>query len=94
MNLLFSSSQRAGSIISGSLSLADALELCEIEPVGHFHDGLQDAVNTARMITKLENDPDFKCCLEKLRDRESETNTQTFGYSLGSLFDGMKIELA
>lgn len=80
--------------IGRSLSLADALELCEIEPVGHFHDGLQDAVNTARMITKLENDPDFKCCLEKLRDREAETKTQTFGYSLGSLFDGIKIELA
>ena len=46
------------------------------------------------MITKLENDPDFKCCLEKLRDREAETKTQTFGYSLGSLFDGIKIELA
>ena len=79
--------------IGRSLSLADALELCEIEPVGHFHDGLQDAVNTARMITKLENDPDFKCCIEKLRDQETETKTQTFGYTLGTLFEGLKLEL-
>ena len=79
--------------IGRSLSLADALDLCEIEPVGQFHDGLQDAVNTARMITKLENDPDFKCCIEKLRDREAEPEEQAFGYSLGSLFEGLKLEL-
>ena len=80
--------------IGRSLSLADALELCEIEPIGHFHDGLQDAVNTARMITKLENDPYFKCCIEKLRSREYETETQTFGYSLGNLFEGMQLNLS
>ena len=51
-------------------------------------------MNTARMITKLENDPDFKCCIEKLRDRENETLAQTFGYSLGSLFEGIKLELS
>lgn len=80
--------------IGRSLSLADALDLCEIEPVGHFHDGLQDAVNTARMITKLENDPDFKCCIEKLRDREEREETTTFGYSLGNLFEGIKLEFS
>ena len=37
-----------------SVGLADALELCEIEPDGHFHDGLDDAINTAKIIKKLE----------------------------------------
>ena len=33
-----------------SVGLADALELCEIEPDGHFHDGLDDAINTADIV--------------------------------------------
>ena len=37
-----------------SVGLADALELCEIEPDVHFHDGLDDAINTAKIIKKLE----------------------------------------
>ena len=37
-----------------SVGLTDALELCEIEPDGHFHDGLDDAINTAKIIKKLE----------------------------------------
>lgn len=37
-----------------SVGLADALELCEIEPDGHFHDELDDAINTAKIIKKLE----------------------------------------
>lgn len=43
-----------------SVGLADALELCEIEPDGHFHDGLDDAINTAKIIKKLEEDPEYQ----------------------------------
>ena len=32
----------------------------EIEPEGRFHDGLDDAVNTAYLIEKLELNPEYQ----------------------------------
>ena len=41
-------------------SLEEALERAEIEPEGNFHDGLDDAVNTGKLIEKLELNPEYK----------------------------------
>ena len=41
-------------------SLEEALERAEIEPEGKFHDGLDDAVNTGKLIEKLELNPEYE----------------------------------
>ena len=43
-----------------SVGLVDALELCEIESNGYFYDGLDDAINTVKIIKKLEEDPEYQ----------------------------------
>ena len=40
--------------LSRQLSLEEALGRAEIEPEGNFHDGLDDSVNVACLIEKLE----------------------------------------
>lgn len=40
-----------------AVGLQEALMLCDIEPDGRMHDGLDDAWNTARLIEKLEKNP-------------------------------------
>ena len=46
--------------LSRRLSLEEALGRAEIDPDGRFHDGLDDAVNTAYLIEKLELDPEYQ----------------------------------
>lgn len=41
-------------------SLEEALIRADIRPEGRFHDGLDDAVNTGKLIRKLELDPGFE----------------------------------
>lgn len=41
-------------------SLEEALIRADIRPEGRFHDGLDDAVNTGKLIQKLELDPGFE----------------------------------
>ncbi|MBD4340702.1 exonuclease, partial [Xanthomonas citri pv. citri] len=43
-----------------AVGLQEALMLCDIEPDGRMHDGLDDAWNTARLIEKLEKNPNYK----------------------------------
>ena len=45
--------------LTRQLSLEEALGRAEIEPEGRFHDGLDDAVNTAYLIEKLELNPEY-----------------------------------
>ena len=42
------------------ISLEEALGRVEIEPEGRFHDGLDDAVNTGRLIEKLELNMEYQ----------------------------------
>lgn len=46
--------------LRGAPKLEEALIRADIRPEGRFHDGLDDAVNTGKLIQKLELDPAFE----------------------------------
>lgn len=73
--------------IGRSLALSDALDMAELEVDGRLHDGLGDAVNTARIIRKLEKNPDYRGTMEKIRENEKKSEPLTT--SLGSLLKGI-----
>ena len=45
---------------SRAISLSEALMLLRYAPCGRLHDGLDDAINTAKLIEMLESDPDYQ----------------------------------
>lgn len=76
--------------LSRQLSLEEALGRAEIEPEGRFHDGLDDAVNTAYLIEKLELNPEYQLVSYEMPDKPSERLCST----LGELFVGLDIKWA
>jgi len=64
-----------------AVALEDALNMAEITPIGREHNGLDDAINTASLIEKLENDPNYE--LSVFIDEEKN---ESLTFSLGSLF--------
>lgn len=68
------------------LALEDALMLAEVEPEGKQHDGLVDARNTARLIAKMEKNPDSHFLQDRL---QKEKNDAPLGTSLGSLLKSL-----
>ena len=72
------------------LKLSEALELAEIDTEGRFHDGLDDAYNTALMIAKLESNKDYQTLIEKLREKEKTQEPLTT--SLGSMLQGFSLK--
>ena len=72
------------------MSLEDALMFAEVEPEGKQHDGLADARNTARLIAKMEKNPESHFLQDRLQE-EKEKNSEPLGTSLGSLLDGLRI---
>lgn len=75
-----------------ALKLAEALDLAEIDPEGHLHDGLADAYNTARLIAKLETQKDYRTLIERNRTREK--NEEPLTMSLGAFLQGLVLESA
>lgn len=67
---------------SRAIGLDEALMLCDIEPDGKFHNGLDDAVNTAKIIEKLEMNPEFQ-----IQNYEQGTNMppEHLKFSIGDL---------
>ena len=63
--------------------------LCNIEPDGRLHDGLDDAWNTARLIEKLEKNPDYKLVY---RERQVQEDSQPLKICLGDLFKGLDLQ--
>ncbi len=76
--------------IERQLSLSDALTLADLEEEGRAYDGLVDAYNTSRLVSKLELNPDYKLTLEKLREEEEDDTP--IGTSLGSLLCGLELD--
>jgi inhibitor of KinA sporulation pathway (predicted exonuclease) len=70
------------------MSLEDALMFAEVEPEGKQHDGLVDARNTARLIAKMEKNPESRFLQDRL---EKEKNEEQLGTSLGSLLGNIRI---
>ena len=75
---------------SRAISLEEALTRAEIEAEGRLHDGLDDAINTGKLIEKLEHNPDYQLNGYNVPQLTSES----LGYSLGSLFAGLGLECA
>ena len=73
--------------LTRQLSLEEALERAEIEPEGRFHDGLDDAVNTAYLIEKLELNPEYQLVSYEMPDKPSERLCST----LGDFFTGLNL---
>ena len=76
--------------LSRQLSLEEALGRAEIEPEGRFHDGLDDAVNTAYLIEKLELNPEYQLVSYEMPDKPSEHLCST----LGEIFAGLNLNFA
>lgn len=76
--------------LSRQLSLEEALGRAEIEPEGKFHDGLDDAVNTAYLIEKLELNPEYQLVSYEMPDKPSEGLCST----LGEFFTGLDLNFA
>ncbi|MDY4540763.1 MAG: hypothetical protein SPD15_04710, partial [Allisonella histaminiformans] len=76
--------------IGRAVSLEEALLLCDIDPEGKLHDGLDDAWNTAKIIEELELNPDFQLISEE----QQEVNSQPLKINLGELFSGLNITFA
>ena len=64
--------------------------LCDIEPDGRMHDGLDDAWNTARLIEKLEKNPNYTLIY---RERQEQEDSQPLKVRLGELFEGLNLQL-
>ena len=73
---------------SKAVSLEDALMYCDIEAVGRLHDGLSDAVNTAKIIKTLELDKEFVLCNYETNFQE---DSEPFGFCMGDLFAGLNL---
>ena len=69
-----------------SVSLTDALLLTGLEVDGRLHDGLYDAINTANLIRKLEQNPDYQLntCMVK-------EETEPLMTCLGDLFANISL---
>lgn len=65
------------------VGLEEALMYCQIEAEGRFHDGLCDAINTAKLVKKLELYPEFE--IENY-EKGMKEETEPLNYSLGDLF--------
>ena len=70
--------------------LEEVLGRAEIDPDGRFHDGLDDAVNTAYLIEKMELNPEYQLVSYEMPDKPSEHLCST----LGELFAGLNLNFA
>lgn len=70
-----------------AVSLEEALICCDIKAEGRLHDGLDDAVNTAKLIEKLELDKEFI-----IHKYEVTASTETLNFCLGDLFAGLDLK--
>ena len=73
------------------VSLTNAIRAAQLRPEGQAHDGLTDAWNTARLIEKLERNPDMQFSLDCL---EEEDEYIPLGFSLGNMLGGLQLEIA
>lgn len=70
-----------------AVSLADAIKMAELKTIGRYHDGLDDATNTAMLIQKMELNPDYQVkCLKDVTFGEDHLN-----FSMGEAFAGLNI---
>ena len=72
-----------------SVSLENALILCDIDPKGRMHDGLDDAINTSTLISILENNPEYQ-----LTHYITVEEPEPLMTCLGDMFAGLSLQIA
>lgn len=72
-----------------TVSLEEALISCDIDTEGRLHDGLDDAVNTAKLIRKLEENPDFEIVTF---DEKEYMSSEPLNFSMGALFANLNLK--
>lgn len=70
-----------------AISLEQALVSCDIDAEGRLHNGLDDAINTGKLIRLLEKNPDFELVTYEWAAKE-----ETLKFSLGDLLSGFTFE--
>lgn len=73
-------------------SLSEALVASDIYQEGRAHDGLTDAINTAKLFAKLDQNPDY--ALNTVYMSAKDETVEHLGFSLGDLFGGLSLQLA
>ncbi len=72
------------------VSLNEALTISDIVFEGRAHDGLADAVNTARLYRRLCLEPDFRFN-ETYLESKKDTPIEPLAFSMASLFAGLDL---
>jgi len=62
--------------------------LCDMQPCGRLHDGLDDAINTAKLIEMLESDPDYQI---RNYEKELAISAEPLQFCMGDLFAGLSL---
>ncbi len=65
------------------LSLDRAIEASAVDPVGRLHDGLDDAINTAKIVAKVQKNMDYQLTYQQI---EEEEEVEHLNASLGNFF--------
>lgn len=73
------------------VSLEEALMLCNIIPDGRLHNGLDDALNTGKIIEKLEKNPEYQLVYQT---QQVKGDSEPLFTCLGDLFAGLNIQFA
>ncbi len=73
-------------------SLEEALVASDIFQEGRAHDGLTDALNTAKLFAKLEQNPDY--ALNTVYMTAKDETVEHLGFSLGDLLGSLSLQLA
>lgn len=75
-----------------NIGLEEALIATGIMPEGRAHDGLDDAVNTAKLFAMMETAEEIQLIPEYKSAKEEKV--ETLSYSLGDLFGGILLHYA
>lgn len=70
-------------------SLEEALILADVYQEGRAHDGLQDAINTARLFAKIISDSEFK--LNEYYSNARTDEEEHLSFTMGDLFAGLNL---
>ena len=74
-----------------AVSLEEALMYCDLDTEGRLHDGLDDALNTAKLIKTLELHKEFVFCKY---DIDYKSESEPLNYCIGDLFSELKMSIA
>ena len=73
---------------SRAISLEEALLYCDIKADGRMHDGLDDAINTSKLIKLLETNDEYTICHY---EKNIQMDAEPLNFSLGDLFAGLNL---